>query len=635
MSSFFGDSDSEEEARPVPSFASTPPSPTTGAPTRAPTDPEGHAAPAGDAAEGDDEDELDAFMSNLSEAPPSPARAAASKPDRLDLADDEPAEEEGAAAAGKQAAPRDRSLHLPPLDHSAVSYEPFRRASLTLDNHPATAATPADAEAYFRSIDVRLGPLLPQGKRKAADGLPPFLPIQHVDSPPPSSSSSSSSSSSPFPPLAAYPLPPPLLAYLSSLSLPSLTPIQSASLPPLLSGHNLLASAPTGSGKTLSFLLPLLPHLLSQPPPPPGSPVALVLSPTRELAHQTHLVSAPLLAAAGRSSIALYGGGASTEKNSTWALTKRLKAERVDLAVATPARLIDFVKAKVVGMGRVTYVVLDEGDRLATGEFSGQVDAILSQINPLAQRAVFSATFNSRGRKTAERWALGPPLPPGSPPVETYSVAVGSVGESSRHVEQRVSIFSGAGGADRKRAWLRENVRGLAELGKCIVFVGTRKDCEEVKQMIAGAHPEAGVGSLHGDKTQNERSSVFKAFRKGDLNICVATDVAARGLDVKDVFSVVNYDVAKNLDQHAHRVGRAGRMGGGGVGEAEGGGGHSQGFCVTLLTDAEKRFGRMLRDSFLREGREVDAAFGSFADSFVEKQGGGGGGGGKRFKTNR
>jgi superfamily II DNA/RNA helicase len=153
--------------------------------------------------------------------------------------------------------------------------------------------------------------------------------------------------------------------------------------------------------------------------------------------------------------------------------------------------------------------------------------------------------------------------------------------------------------------------------------------------MIAGAHPEAGVGSLHGDKTQNERSSVFKAFRKGDLNICVATDVAARGLDVKDVFSVVNYDVAKNLDQHAHRVGRAGRMGGGGVGEAEGGGGHSQGFCVTLLTDAEKRFGRMLRDSFLREGREVDAAFGSFADSFVEKQGGGGGGGGKRFKTNR
>jgi superfamily II DNA/RNA helicase len=348
--------------------------------------------------------------------------------------------------------------------------------------------------------------------------------------------------------------------------------------------------------------------------------------------HQIHGVAKTLFDLVNLKTIALYGGATTSSSTSTWSLTKQLKSSSIHLAVSTPARLIDFVKSKATNLSRISYVVLDEGDRLATSEFSSQIDALMGQINPRAVRAIFSATFSTKSRQIVDTW-----IPPtaANDSNTTRQLTVGRCGFSSVHVEQRVILLLRSSSqssqhssqpfspADLKQAWIRSHIADFAALGKCIIFVGTRVDCSALASLIQDAVPSVTTDALHGDRTQSERNATFAAFKSGRTNVLVATDVAARGLDVKDIFSVINYNTAKNLDSHAHRVGRAGRLNGGGVGASERGDGHSQGFCVNLLTDEDKKFGSMLRDAFLREKREVSAEFNAFANSFVSRQSGG------------
>eukprot|EP00590_Aulacoseira_subarctica_P006048 CAMPEP_0172416844 /NCGR_PEP_ID=MMETSP1064-20121228/3339_1 /TAXON_ID=202472 /ORGANISM="Aulacoseira subarctica , Strain CCAP 1002/5" /LENGTH=306 /DNA_ID=CAMNT_0013154775 /DNA_START=250 /DNA_END=1170 /DNA_ORIENTATION=+ len=272
-------------------------------------------------------------------------------------------------------------------------------------------------------------------------------------------------------------------------------------------------------------------------------------------------------------------------------------------------------------------VVVDEADKLLSMGFEPQVTSLLRNIRPDAQRCFVSATFPNRMRRLlSDRWASSSNTSSSSPCVH---ISVGTTGASSEHVLQHAIVLPNM---DAKREWLVSYVPTLflnsndaKNKKKLIVFVSSRVDCEAVAQMLR-THPNIigkkefiMVGSIHGDKHQLHRNETLADFRKGKLNILVATDVAARGLDVKDVTTVVNYNVANTMDSHVHRIGRAGRMGGTvllredsccGDGESNNKSTshhHAQGEAYTLLTRDDADFANSLLGAFRREGRPVSA----------------------------
>jgi ATP-dependent RNA helicase DDX42 len=274
--------------------------------------------------------------------------------------------------------------------------------------------------------------------------------------------------------------------------------------------------------------------------------------------------------------------------------------------------------------------------------FEAQVSSLVANIRPDAQRAMFSATFQHRIRRLAER-SLNNPV----------RISVGTTGASSEHVEQHAIVLNGF---EAKKEWILATVPGLAKLGqKTIVFVSSKADCEEVGNLlrhatkeipqaqgstppdsstgngdsssfsispaaaaaVANVNPNVVIDTIHGDKHQHDRSKAMSHFKKGKILILVATDVASRGLDVKDVRHVINFDPAKSLDAHIHRVGRAGRLGGSD-------GAHQAGTAYTLLTWKNADFANALLDSFRREGRPVGDELVQLAQKskhFVHKRG--------------
>lgn len=184
-----------------------------------------------------------------------------------------------------------------------------------------------------------------------------------------------------------------------------------------------------------------------------------------------------------------------------------------------------------------------------------------------------------------------------------HRVAVGKSNTSSEHVTQNVIVLPSY---DTKKLWMKEMLPVLAEIGRLIIFVSSRADCEEIAQEMRNS-PEIGgkgyiIGSLHGDKHQSDRNSTLAAFRKGTMAALVATDVASRGLDVTDVMTVINFDAAKNLDSHIHRIGRCGRLS---INTDSVVQEQKKGNAYTILTPSDCNFANILLESFLREGREV------------------------------
>jgi superfamily II DNA/RNA helicase len=313
-------------------------------------------------------------------------------------------------------------------------------------------------------------------------------------------------------------------------------PIQTRVLPDALAGRDVLAKSPTGSGKTLSFAIPIVQRLDKRDP----RPAALVLTPTRELATQ---VAGELeaLAAEELRVVAVYGG--------VPVHSQAKRARHAHVLVATPGRLNDLLERKAVDLRGVRILVLDEADRMLDMGFKPQVDRIVRHLPRQRQTMFFSATLDNEVGEIARAYTSNPSrvegtLPPAHESHEAVEHRFVSVRPDSK-VETLVSLLSGE--------------RGLA-----LVFVRTRRGADRLVRKLR----QAGVGAvaMHGDMNQRERERALRRFESGEATTLVATDVAARGLDLVEITHVVNFDPPAEHDGYVHRVGRTGRAGRGGVG---------------------------------------------------------------------
>jgi superfamily II DNA/RNA helicase len=313
-------------------------------------------------------------------------------------------------------------------------------------------------------------------------------------------------------------------------------PIQTRVLPDALAGRDVLAKSPTGSGKTLSFAIPIVQQLDAGDP----RPAALVLTPTRELATQ---VAGELeaLAAQELRVVAVYGG--------VPVHSQAKRARHAHVLVATPGRLNDLLERKAVDLRGVRILVLDEADRMLDMGFKPQVDRIVRHLPRQRQTMFFSATLDNEVGEIARAYTSNPSrvegtLPPAHESHEAVEHRFVSVRPDSK-VETLVSLLSGE--------------RGLA-----LVFVRTRRGADRLVRKLR----QAGVGAvaMHGDMNQRERERALRRFESGEATTLVATDVAARGLDLVEITHVVNFDPPAEHDGYVHRVGRTGRAGRGGVG---------------------------------------------------------------------
>jgi ATP-dependent RNA helicase RhlE len=351
------------------------------------------------------------------------------------------------------------------------------------------------------------------------------------------------------------PLDPKLLRAVAESGYQAMTPIQAKAIPLVLAGRDVMGAAQTGTGKTAAFTLPLLQKMMrheNASMSPARHPVrALVLAPTRELADQ---VAENVRKYAQHSKLrsAVVFGGIDMKPQ-----TLQLKAG-VEVLIATPGRLLDHIEAKNAVLGQVEYVVLDEADRMLDIGFLPDLQRILSYLPRQRQTLLFSATFSPEIRRLANSYLQDP-----------VTVEVARPNATASTVEQR---FYGVGDDD-KRAAIRQILRDR-KLSQAIIFVNSKLGCAR----LARAFERDGLNAqaLHGDKSQDERLKALAAFKAGEVDLLVATDVAARGLDIADLPAVFNFDVPFNAEDYVHRIGRTGRAG-------------ASGLAVTLVTRSDAR----------------------------------------------
>ncbi|PKA62317.1 DEAD-box ATP-dependent RNA helicase 24 [Apostasia shenzhenica] len=386
------------------------------------------------------------------------------------------------------------------------------------------------------------------------------------------------------------------------------TAIQCQALPIALSGRDIIGIAKTGSGKTAAFVLPMIVHIMDQPElKKEEGPIGIICAPTRELAHQIYLEAKKFAKPHGIRVSAVYGGMSKHEQ------FKELKAG-CEIVVCTPGRLIDMLKMKALTMLRTTYLVLDEADRMFDLGFEPQIRSIVGQIRPDRQTLLFSATMPRKVERLA-RESLTDPV----------RVTVGEIGMANEDITQFVHVIPSD--AD-KMPWLLEKLPGMIDDGDVLVFASKKAAVDEIEaQLIQKGFK---VAALHGDKDQASRMETLQKFKSGIYHVLIATDVAARGLDIKSIKSVVNFDIARDMDMHVHRIGRTGRAG------------DKEGTAYTLITQKEARFAGELVNSLVAAGQNVsnelmdlamkDGRFRARRDARKggKKGGRGGGGGGGR-----
>jgi ATP-dependent RNA helicase RhlE len=318
------------------------------------------------------------------------------------------------------------------------------------------------------------------------------------------------------------------------------TPIQQQAIPVVLAGKDLMGGAQTGTGKTAGFVLPLLHRLqrhASSSPSPARHPVrALILAPTRELAMQveesvkTYSKHVPLR------SVCIYGGV------DMRAQIAELKEGR-EIVVATPGRLLDHVQQKTVNFNSVEFLVLDEADRMLDMGFIPDIKRILSLLPTSRQSLLFSATFSDEIKKLADVMLKAPQL-----------IEVARRNTVSETITHRVHPVS----ADHKRHLLLHLLKDKPDM-QVLVFVGTKFGTSRLSSWLE----RQGINSdaIHGDKSQQQRTDALEAFKSGKARVLVATDVAARGLDIDDLPHVINYELPSVAEDYVHRIGRTGRAG--------------------------------------------------------------------------
>jgi ATP-dependent RNA helicase RhlE len=318
------------------------------------------------------------------------------------------------------------------------------------------------------------------------------------------------------------------------------TPIQSQTIPLLLQGKDLLGIAETGSGKTAAFALPILQLLSAQRlPRSPGAPHALILAPTRELASQIH----ERIGAYGRGlhlrSAVIFGGVNQHHQ------VKTLKAG-VDILIATPGRLLDLCAQRHIRLDKVSILVLDEADRMLDMGFIHDVRKIISFCGRERQTLLFSATMPPPIAKLSQDILTAP-----------VRVDVAPAKIAVDRIDQRVFFV----GTKEKRALL-EGLLADRDMDRVLVFTRTKRGADRVCRSLTQAGMNA--VALHGNKAQNARVRALDAFRSGRVRILVATDIAARGIDVPNISHVVNYELPNEPESYVHRIGRTARAGAGG-----------------------------------------------------------------------
>ncbi|CAB0017000.1 unnamed protein product [Nesidiocoris tenuis] len=328
-----------------------------------------------------------------------------------------------------------------------------------------------------------------------------------------------------------------VLKILAKLGFKEPTAIQSQGWPIALSGRDMVGVASTGSGKTLSYILPALVHIDAQEALRRGEgPIALVLAPTRELAQQIQEVANEICD--DISNVAVFGGAPKS-------IQARELRKGVEIVIATPGRLLDFLESRDVDLKRCTYLVLDEADRMLDMGFEPQIRRIIEQIRPDRQTLMWSATWPKEVQNLAEEFLK-----------DYIQVTVGSLKLSANsNINQIVEVCTQSEKEGKLLSLLRDI--GHDKDYKIIIFVETKRKVEELTRKISREGFD--VSCIHGDKRQVERDYVLKDFRNGRHHILVATDVAARGLDIEDLRYVVNFDFPTSIEDYVHRIGRTGR----------------------------------------------------------------------------
>ena len=324
----------------------------------------------------------------------------------------------------------------------------------------------------------------------------------------------------------------------------AMTPIQAKAIPLVLAGRDVMGAAQTGTGKTAAFSLPLLQKMMKHETTsmsPARHPVrALVLTPTRELADQVANNVKTYAKHTQLRATVVFGG--IDMKPQTLELKRG-----VEVLIATPGRLLDHIEAKNCVLNQVEYVVLDEADRMLDIGFLPDLQRILSYLPKQRQTLLFSATFSPEIRKLAQSYLQDP-----------ITVEVARPNATAANVEQRFYSVD----EDDKRAVVRQLIKTRA-LSQALVFVNSKLGAAR----LARSFEREGLktAALHGDKSQDERLKSLDAFKRGEVDVLVATDVAARGLDIADLPAVFNFDVPYNPEDYVHRIGRTGRAGASGL----------------------------------------------------------------------
>ena len=324
----------------------------------------------------------------------------------------------------------------------------------------------------------------------------------------------------------------------------SMTPIQAQAIPVVMTGQDVMGAAQTGTGKTAAFSLPLLHRLLKHEnasTSPARHPVrALVLLPTRELADQVAQQIKLYAKYTNLRSAVVFGG--MDMKPQTIELKKG-----VEVLVATPGRLLDHIEAKNAVLNQVEYVVLDEADRMLDIGFLPDLQRILSYLPKQRTTLLFSATFSPEIKRLAGSYLQNP-----------ITIEVARSNATASTVEQH--FYSVPDDAKRHALHQILKTRGIKQ---AFVFVNSKLGCARLARSLE--HEGHKTAALHGDKSQDERLKALDAFKKGEVDLLVCTDVAARGLDIKDVPAVFNFDVPFNAEDYVHRIGRTGRAGASGL----------------------------------------------------------------------
>ncbi len=369
----------------------------------------------------------------------------------------------------------------------------------------------------------------------------------------------------------------PLSRAIEEMGYQRMTPIQAQAIPVVLQGRDVMGAAQTGTGKTAAFSLPLLQRMLrheNASTSPARHPVrALVLLPTRELADQvaqqiklyaqyTHLRSAVVF------------GGIDMKPQ-----TLELK-QGVEVLVATPGRLLDHIEAKSAVLNQVEYVVLDEADRMLDIGFLPDLQRILSYLPKERTTLLFSATFSPEIKRLAGSYLQNP-----------VTIEVARSNATASTVEQHFYSVT----EDFKRQALHQILKDRG-MKQAFIFVNSKLGCARLARSLE--RDGLKTAALHGDKSQDERLKALDAFKSGEVDLLVCTDVAARGLDIKDVPAVFNFDIPFNAEDYVHRIGRTGRAGASGLAVTFVGGNND----ARLMADIEK----LIKTKIQLEGLELD-----------------------------